>query len=571
MHRHIAILLNTLITFTAACASSPAEAADAAGRPNVIIVIADDMGYGDVGVHGNEHIRTPHLDTFARGGLELRRFYCEPVCAPTRASLMTGRSYYRTGVIHTSRGGAKMHGEETTLAEHLSAAGYATGIFGKWHLGDNYPMRPQDQGFAEVLVHKSGGIVQPPDLPNSYFDSLLWHNGQEVRGEGYCTDVFFDAALEFIGREQERPFFVYLPTNAPHTPLEVDEKYVAPYKAMGLNEETARVYGMVENLDENFGRLLARLDALQIRQRTIVVFLTDNGPQQQRYTAGLRGLKTMAWEGGIRVPCFWQGPGIVTQRVIEEPAAHIDLLPTLLAACGVQYQPKLPLDGTNLWPLVTGQSESLPPRTLFLQCHRGLAPEEFHNCAAVEKRFKLVGNPQSFGQERLKPGAKQELMLYDLQADPGEEHNVAERFPEEFSRLRDAYVQWFADVQSSRQFQPGVIHIGSQRENPLHLCLYQDGTFASQEFLGWSVKLLHGGKYRVSTRLGRESKPGTLHVRFADEHQSRAVEQGAAAAEFDLPQGEGLLQIWFEAADGSGPRAGDRTAGDVRIERLNSK
>ena len=248
------LLLMGATLFLAACSTPPT------GRqPNIIIVLTDDQGFGDVGVHGNDKIRTPNLDRFAQEGIEFTRFYVSPVCAPTRASLMTGRYYYRSGVIHTSRGGAKMHGDEVTLAETLRDAGYRTGIFGKWHLGGNYPMRPMGQGFDEALIHKSGGIDQAPDKPNSYFDPLLWHNGQEFKSKGYCTDVFFNAALEFIEDNKDEPFFVYLPTNAPHSPLVVDEKYSSPYADMGLDDRTAKVYGMVENIDENFGRLTAKL------------------------------------------------------------------------------------------------------------------------------------------------------------------------------------------------------------------------------------------------------------------------------------------------------------------------
>ena len=238
------VVICALISIQTFAGDEAPNQADAKGRPNIILILTDDQGYGDVGIHGNDKIKTPHLDRFAQRGVEMTRFYCSPVCAPTRASLMTGRYYYRSGVVHTSRGGAKMHGEETTLAELLQNAGYRTGIFGKWHLGDNYPMRPQDQGFQDVLIHKSGGIGQTPDKPNSYFDPFLWHNGRREKARGYCTDVFFDAAIRFIERSQgetDRPFFVYLPTNAPHTPLEIDAKYSGPYSAIGLNDITARV------------------------------------------------------------------------------------------------------------------------------------------------------------------------------------------------------------------------------------------------------------------------------------------------------------------------------------------
>ena len=202
-------------------------------RPNIVLILTDDQGWGDIGVHGNDRIRTPALDRFAAESVELTRFYVEPVCAPTRAALLTGRYHYRSGVIHTSRGGAKMHGDETTLAEILRAAGYRTGLFGKWHLGDTYPMRPIDQGFEEAIWHKSGGIGQTPDKPNSYLDPWLWRNDEKFQSKGYCTDVFFEAALEFIERHRDEPFFVYLPTNAPHTPLEIADSLLAALRRRG--------------------------------------------------------------------------------------------------------------------------------------------------------------------------------------------------------------------------------------------------------------------------------------------------------------------------------------------------
>ena len=276
-------------------------------RPNVVLVMTDDQGYGDIGLHKNPHLRTPNLDRFAQEGVQFSRFYVSPVCAPTRASLMTGRYHYRTGVIHTSRGGAKMHGEEVTIAERLQAAGYRTGIFGKWHLGDNFPMRPSEQGFSEALVHKSGAIGQQSDAPSSYFNPRLWHNNEPKETKGYCTDVFFDAALQFIEQNRGQPFFVYLPTNAPHAPLDVELRYIERYKALGLNDTTARIYGMVENIDENFARLLTTLDRLGLRQNTLVIFITDNGAQQARYNAGLRGLKGTTYEGGIACRRFSNG------------------------------------------------------------------------------------------------------------------------------------------------------------------------------------------------------------------------------------------------------------------------
>ncbi|QDT85832.1 arylsulfatase [Gimesia chilikensis] len=542
-------------------------------QPNVILLLTDDQGYGDVGFHGNAQIRTPHMDELARQGMELTRFYCSPVCAPTRASLMTGRYYYRSGVVHTSRGGAKMYGEETTLAELLQGAGYATGIFGKWHLGDNYPMRPQDQGFAESLVHRSGGIGQAPDKPNSYFDPWLWKNGQREQGKGYCTDLFFDAALEFMDRQARagKPFFVYLPTNAPHTPLEIADSYWKPYQEQGLDETTARVYGMVENLDENLGRLMAHLDQTKLKENTILIFLGDNGPQQKRYTAGLRGRKSWVYEGGIRVPFVATWPGhIPAGTQSAQIAAHIDLLPTLLDMTGTPKPKALKLDGIDLTGLLTGKVKTLPERKLFFQVHRGLTPQRYQNCAVVTQRYKLVGYPGTFGEENLMRDAEPVLELYDLTSDPGEMKNLISTQPDIAAGLRKDYERWFADVKQSRNFQPGLIVINSGKENPTTLCRYQDGTFMQGTSEGWMVQVETPGRYEVEIQRGADTKPGKLTVNWQGKRSHEFLSADQASARFELQSGTGMLDIWFQEEGADRVYPGDNsTRGDVILKRLD--
>lgn len=539
----------------------------ASAAPNILLVLTDDQGIGDVGVHGNSVIRTPRMDLFAANGIQMRRFYVEPVCAPTRASLMTGRSHYRTGVVHTSRGGAKMSGDEQTIAERLRAAGYRTGIFGKWHLGDNYPMRPQDQGFEETLVHKSGGIGQTPDKPNSYFNPHLWHNGRPIQAAGYCTDVFFDAALEFIDRDRDRPFFAYLSLNAPHTPLEVERRYTENYTAQGLDEDTARVYGMVENIDDNFGRLLDELDERNLREDTLIIFMTDNGAQQPRFNAGFRGRKTSVHEGGIRVPFFVQWPaGIGRKLKLDFPAAHVDVAPTLLAAAGVK--PGTGFDGVNLLPVWRGTARP-PTRTLFFQCHRGLQPRRFQNFAAVSGRHKLVGYPDAFGKADFAVASPPPLRLYDVVADPGEKEDLAARSPAVVSALKASYLKWFDSVARSRNFRPGVIHLGNPRENPALLCRYQDATYAAGRPAGWEVELERSGRYRFTVEVGDRSGGGRIHVKWGARTQSRPVLPGSNSASFRLDAGEGRIDVWFQADDR--PReviSHNGTEGNVRVELL---
>ena len=534
-------------------------------RPNVIVILTDDQGYGDVGVHGNVELQTPHLDRFAKDGLDLTRFYCSPVCAPTRASLMTGRHAYRTGVIHTARGGAKMHGDEITLAEMLRAAGYATGLFGKWHLGDNYPMRPQDQGFDACLWHKAGGIGQPPDHPNSYLNPRLWRGSEPVEAQGYCTDVFFNAAREFMGANPDRPFFVYLATNAPHVPLEIAQEYVAPYAAKGLDDNTARAYGMITNIDDNVGRLLDWLEREKLRDNTLVIFLGDNGPQQERYAAGLRDRKASVYEGGIRVPCFVQWPALLRrQGRVEAVAAHIDLAPTILEACKALPPPETALDGISLLPLLHGAVEALPERSLVLQCHRGLSPERYHNAAVVRARYKLVCNPGTFHREQLDAEQAHVFELYDLGRDPGEQHNVAGAHPDTVAALRAVYDAWYDDVKATRNFEPGWIQLGSPFENPVYLCRFQDQAHVGERPLGWPVRVERGGVYEFTLDRGGSTEAGTLHATFQDTEMVRVLGDGERSALFTLPVGSGLLCVWMQRPGKPVELAtGNDTTGDV--------
>lgn len=570
------VLRAALLLLTAICLAFGAGAGLANSlerRPNVILVLTDDQGYGDLGLHGNDKIRTPNLDRFGREGTQLTRFYVCPVCAPTRASLMTGGDFYRTGVIHTSRGGAKMHGDEITLAELLVQAGYRTGIFGKWHLGDNYPMRPQDQGFQEVLVHKSGGLDQPPDQPNSYFNPILWHNGKRTSAQGYCTDVFFNAALRFIEENRKHPFFIYLPTNTPHTPLQVDPQYSDPYKAMGLNDTTAKVYGMVQNIDENFGRLIDCLERLGLRENTLVIFLTDNGPQQERYNAGMRRRKSWTYQGGIRVPCLVQWPArFKGPQQVDRIAAHIDWLPTLLEACAIPKPATLKIDGLSLVPLLTGQvaPAGWPDRKLFFQVHRGLEPKRYQNCAVVTQNYKLVGYPHTFNKDDLQTShADPVLELYALAEDFGEQKDLAKDQPKIVAELRRAYDAWFDDMQRARQFEPGLIHLGSEVENPVHLCRYQDATYVGKEPRGWRVRVEHGGRYEVNMPRGTLNEPGRLAVLWKGREIRIPFQQGQARATVDLSAGEGTLDVWLELGDTQRKVISeDGTSGDVEVRWL---
>ncbi len=546
-------------------------------RPNIILVMADNVGFTEFGINGNDKIRTPHLDRFAREGVRFSRFYCNPMCAPTRASLMTGRYPYRTGVIHTSRGGAKMHGDEITVAEYLKTAGYVTGVFGKWHLGDNYPMRPQDQGFDSILIHKSGRLGQVPDKPNSYFDPVLRSNGRRVKKRGYCTDIFFQAAMEFIADNRNRRFFVYLPTNVAHTSrevgLEIHSKYSEPYKAMGLDDRTATVYGMITNLDENFARLLHKLDELGLRKNTLIIFLTDDGNVRIN-TAGFRGRgQPSVYEGGLRVPCFvqWQARFPAKGLKIDPIASHIDILPTLMDVCGLRLPAEPAADGVSLLPLLEAENIHWPQRKLFFQCHRGLTPHRYQNCAVVTQRFKMVGYPDTFNDRKLETSKDNPVLeLYDLATDPGEQNNVAKRYPEVLAELKTDYDAWFDDVRSSRQFTPGYIHLGSDAENPTYLCRYQDSTYIDQKPTGWPVYIERGGKYEFTINRGLSTEAGRIYVKINDKTMSRPLSQGQNRAIFPLVAGKAKLNVWVqEQAKPYVPRSQEDTIGDVVVRRLD--
>ncbi len=477
--------------------------------PNIVIVMTDDQGWAQLGSHGNEVLRTPNLDRLAGESVEFTRFYVSPLCSPTRASLMTGRYNYRTGVVDASLGRALMHTDETTLAELLRDAGYRTGIFGKWHLGDNYPMRPMDQGFEQALVHRGWGIGSPADPPGTdYFNPILQHNGEEKQFDGYCTDVFFDAALRFIEQHRDQPFFTYLATNTPHSPYVVPESYIKPYSAQGLSDEDARIYGMITNIDDNVGRLLAKLKELGILENTAVIFLTDNGPTTQHFTAGLRGQKGTVYESGIRVPFLVRWPAKLRPAKVDRIAAHIDVVPTLLEAAGIDRPAGLKLDGVSLMPLLTGANDDWPERTLYIQWQRGNEPQLHGNFAAISEQFKLVQSRTLGEQLERKP----RFELYDIKADPGEQAAIRGRLQATLAGLKAGYERWFRDVSATRGYDPPRIVVGSEYENPVILTR-QD--WRAQGADGWSDRHLGYWEIEVAT-------PGLYDIRFRFSKQTRA-------------------------------------------------
>lgn len=413
-------------------------------RPNIILIMTDDQGYGELGCHGNPILQTPHLDRLYGQSVRFTDFHVSPTCAPTRSALMTGRHEFRSGVTHTILERERMSLKAVTIAEVLKSAGYATGIFGKWHLGDEAPYQPNRRGFDEVFIHGAGGIGQTypgscGDAPgNTYFSPAILHNGKFVKTDGFCTDVFFAEATRWIGqrRDQGGPFFAYITPNAPHSPYVCPEKYAKLYEGKGLDDNAMAYYGMITNIDENVGRLLERLREWDLEQKTLLIFMTDNGHSIGKlYNAGMRGMKGAPYEGGTRVPAFWRWPGVLKPGVdIDQLAAHIDLFPTLAALAGARIPEGVRLDGRSLVPLLLDPKAPWPDRNLFIHLGRwpkGKAEEsKYAHCAVRNSRFRLVNNKE----------------LFDLRSDPGETTNVIDQHPEVVAAMRAAYDQWWQEI-----------------------------------------------------------------------------------------------------------------------------
>ncbi|MDO6604429.1 arylsulfatase [Arenibacter palladensis] len=511
------------------------EGSNKTKRPNVIIVVTDDQGFGDLGYYGNPHVQTPTLDSLAKESVRFDQFIVSPVCAPTRASLMTGRYSLRTGVKDTYRGGAIMATEEITVAEMLKEAGYTTGMVGKWHLGDNYPSRPQDQGFDFTLRHLSGGIGQPGDWPNtkkgqrSYFDPILWKNGEMFQSKGYCTDVFTEAAMDFVEKNKEQPFFLYLSYNAPHAPLQVPQEYYDRYKDIDpssgfendgrpfpemderMKENARKVYAMVSNIDDNLKRLFQQLEDLKLEDNTLVVFMTDNGPQHDRYAAGMRGRKSFVYEGGVRVPSFWRLPTkFKGDRDIKTPAAHYDVLPTLADLCQGQLPTDRIIDGKSLVPLLSNENSTLDNRTILRSWVRG-GPEKYNNISIRKEQYKLVGNTEE-------TAGIEAFELFNILDDPYEQNNIVGTNTLEAQKLKNEMDIWFDEMTSSPNFvnaQPAIV--GTVHENPsvlnLNDAVFERNEVMDQDIAGWEIVAAEAGNYDIRINLGRKSV-SEVHLNF---------------------------------------------------------
>lgn len=416
-----------------------------AARPNIVFVLTDDQGYGDLGCTGNPVLHTPNIDAFHSQSVRFTDFHVSPTCAPTRSALMTGRHEFKNGVTHTIFERDRMTTNATTVAQILKRAGYATAIFGKWHLGDEAPYQPNRRGFDEVFIHGAGGIGQTyagscGDAPdNKYFDPVILHDGRFEKTKGYCTDVFFDRALSWIDqrRKTNTPFFAYISLNAPHAPLDCPTSYFAKYQGK-VPDMSAKFFGMIENIDDNFGVLIKRLDAWGLAENTLVIFMTDNGGTAgvKVYNAGMRGAKATPYQGGTRVPSFWRWPaGFKGGFDCTALTAHIDVLPTFASVAGVRLDSKTSrqVEGRNLLPLLKNPQAPWADRTLINHVGRWergkVMDSKFVNCSIRKSRYSLVNNSE----------------LYDLKADPGETTNVIHDHPEIVLELQNAYDRWWKE------------------------------------------------------------------------------------------------------------------------------
>lgn len=445
-----------ILYFSSAALCQSLQQPSVKGKTNVILIITDDQGYGDMSCHGNPWLETPNIDQLYEESTRLTDFHVSPTCAPTRAALMTGHYANRTGVWHTIGGRSLLRESEITMPEVFAANGYATGIFGKWHLGDNYPFRPQDRGFQEVLVHGGGGVGQQPDYwNNDYFDDTYFHNGKPKKFTGYCTDVWFDNALKFIDekRQKDQPFFCYLSTNAPHSPYYVSNEYIAPYSS---NDSVAvpAFNGMISNIDENLGKLLNYLKRNHMEESTLLVFMTDNGTSgdvkfknqgsevDKGFNAGMRGQKGSMYEGGHRVPCFirWPEGKIPAGQDVDNLSAHIDLLPTFVDMLTLKMPIKMVFDGRSLKNILLGQDENSAPRTLITDSQRLEKPEKWRQSSVMQGPWRLIN-----GKE-----------LYNIAHDPGQQNNIAQQQPKMVKRLRKDYETWWQDISSVFEEAPAI-------------------------------------------------------------------------------------------------------------------
>ncbi len=556
-----------------------------AERPNVVFVITDDQGYGDLGCTGNPIIQTPNIDQLYNDSIRFTDYHVGPTCAPTRAGLLTGHYHNSTGVWHTIGGRSLLRKNEVSLADIFQRNGYKTGIFGKWHLGDNYPYRPHDRGFDEAVIHGGGGVGQTPDYwENDYFDDTYYDKGTPRNFKGYCTDVWFELGMDFITRHKEGPFFCYIPTNAPHSPFQVEDKYADLYRGE-VPEERARFYGMITNIDENVGKLLRHLEGLNLLENTIFIFMTDNGSAggctiskdgfvHDGYNANMRGMKGSPYEGGHRVPFMlqWLNQGYSLGQDVSELTANVDFMPTLIDLCKLSVPQGLEFDGLSLVPLMENSPVPWKDRIIVTDSQRVPDPIMWKDSAVMQGKWRLIN-----GEE-----------LYHVGLDPEQRKNVANLYNDLVLNLRQGYEEWWLKV-SKRFCEEIPISIGSKEEKVtkvtshdwrggadecawnqgqirtgkicnsyVEIYIERDGTYTF-ELRRWPLEEDRGITEGITGPLegwfsgGVSISVNTASIQIGRFKQTKSIAAGDKAIIFqaDLKKGPTHMQTFFEDASGN--------------------
>ncbi|MDM4016601.1 arylsulfatase [Roseiconus lacunae] len=535
----------------------------AAPPPNVIVVMTDDQGYGEFSFNGNPVIETPSIDQLASQSVRLTDFHVAPMCTPTRGQLMSGLDAFRNAAINVSSGRTLLNADSKTMANVFDEAGYSTGIFGKWHLGDNYPFRPEDRGFDEALWFPSSHVNSVPDFwDNDYFADTYIRNGQRQKYAGYCTDVFFDEAINWMGKQadSEQPFFAYIALNSAHWPWFVPEKYRQTVRATiennpdfaksfadrpQLRDNLISFLAMGANIDDNVGKLNRFLDDQGLTKNTIVVFLTDNGSTfgHQYFNAGMRGHKTQLWEGGHRVPCLIRWPDVLRPRNVDDLTHVQDLLPTLADLADADSHLPSRLDGISLKARLTGQSASLPDRMLVINYSRmpsfrvtytdkNPAIPVRNGAAVLWKKWRFLENRR----------------LYDIDADPHQDRNIAADHPDVVAKLRKHLNAWWDEVKDD-VLTPQRVIIGHPSDNPtlLTACEWLD-VFVDQQVQirrgvrkngTWYLSVDRDGSYAFELRRW----PRESGLKLEDSVAVTKVTDGEFPAGVSLPISKARLQI----------------------------
>ncbi len=467
-------------------------------QPNIVLILSDDQGWGDLSINGNTNLSTPNIDELATKGVTFDHFYVSPVCSPTRAEILTGRYSVRGGVYSTSAGGERLDLDEVLISEILKSAGYATAAYGKWHNGMQAPYHPNTRGFDDFYGFCSGHW-------GNYFSPMLELNGEIVTGDGFIIDDLTNHGLQFMEDNQDQPFFLYLPFNTPHTPMQVPDKWWNKFKGKQLDMQhrnpemedpkfTSAALAMVENIDWNVGRVIDKLVELNLTENTLIIYLSDNGPNSWRWNGGMKGRKGSTDEGGVRSPLIMNWPGTIKGgKVVKEIAAAIDLLPTLVDATNTDYQSKKLLDGVSLAPLLFEDDPKWNERLIFSYWNKKLS---------VRSQKYRLGNGD---------------MLFDMEIDPGQKHDISKEEPMIHKQLASAKSEWIKNVlpelpdEDNRTFtigyegfsntqmpaRDGIAHGNIIRSNKWPNCSFYTNWIDVEDMITWEVEVLTEADYEV--------------------------------------------------------------------------